>query len=321
MSLTNWKVFERVQNAKVIAASLKEIPSHWSLTEAFIPHELIASLIIKGEQATSKRTGKSYRRYWSGYGLRTGSASGDLVAIDCDGNSAQLILAAISGDDTPQTVSCTSGKPGRYQLLYQVPANVAALLQNFTRRVITQWQGLETAKDESGKPTEGLEFRYNRCQSALPPSRHPSTGFYKWINSPATTNVAIAPDWLCNLLLKFASEEERHVTETSERIQIAKTLQQKRNLTPISTSNGNLRELLDLKMFLTGVVTTGQFKGVMNGQVIALATTPKVEPLSNLIPIHSNGIVSGVKLAVTLLSTAILLTAAMELQKAKTLLR
>jgi energy-converting hydrogenase Eha subunit A len=51
-------------NAKVIAESIRQIPSHWSLTplqdkapkrldwqtEAFIPHEVIASLITKGSR-------------------------------------------------------------------------------------------------------------------------------------------------------------------------------------------------------------------------------------------------------------------------------
>jgi hypothetical protein len=180
--------------------------------------------------------------------LRTGDSSDGLLAIDVDGSSAEPLLQAISNGNIPQTVRWTSGKPGRYQLLFQVPANIRAQLQNFTRRVVTQWNGLETAKDESGRPTELLEFRYNRSQSALPPSRHPNTGSYIWINSPTDVPVALAPDWLCNLLLEFVSEEERHVAEISERIQQAKTRQQKRNLTPISTSNGNLIELLDLSL-------------------------------------------------------------------------
>ena len=218
----DWKIYQPTYNAKLIAESIHQIPSHWSLTplqdkapkrlnwqtEPFIPHEVIASLITKGGQATSKRTGKPYRRYWSGYGLRTGDTSGGLLAIDVDGVSAQPILEAISGGNIPVTASWTSGKPGRYQILFQVPDDIRVNLQNFTRYVVTQWQGLETTKDESGKPSELLEFRYNRCQSVLPPSRHPDTGSYQWLNSPANTRIALAPDWLCNLLLDFASKEQ-----------------------------------------------------------------------------------------------------------------
>jgi hypothetical protein len=259
---TPLQIFNCVPNAQTIAASVKDIPSHWSLTplqdkapkrldwqtEPFIPHEVIASLITKGEQAVSKRTGKPYPRYWSGYGLRTGDTSGGLLAIDVDGASAQPILEAMSGGDIPKTVSWTSGKPGRYQILFQVPADIGVNLQNFTRYVVTQWLGLETAKDESGKPSELLEFRYNRCQSALPPSRHPSTGSYRWINSPANTSVALAPDWLCNLLLDFAREEQRHIAKTSERIQRVKTRQRERKLTPISSNNGSLSDILELSL-------------------------------------------------------------------------
>ncbi|HEY9892153.1 MAG TPA: plasmid replication protein, CyRepA1 family [Candidatus Sericytochromatia bacterium] len=261
MNLTSWQPFNRVPNADEIAAALKDIPGHWSLTplqnkapkrldwqtEPFIPHELIASLIVKGEQSTSKRTGKPYRRYWSGFGLRTGDTSGGLLAIDVDGVSAQPILEAMSSGDIPTSVSWTSGKPGRYQLLFQVPADIRVNLQNFTRYVVTQWLGLETAKDESGKPSELLEFRYNRCQSVLPPSRHPETGSYQSINSPATS-VALAPTWLCNLLLDFASEEQRHIAETSERVQRVKTQRQERKLTPISSNKGSLSDALDLSL-------------------------------------------------------------------------
>jgi len=257
-----WKIFNRVPNADTIAAALKDIPPHWSLTplqdkapkrpdwqtEAFIPHDVIASLITKGEQAVSRRTGKIYRRYWSGFGLRTGEASGGLLAIDVDGTSAQPILEAMSGGDIPVTVSWTSGKPGRYQMLFQIPPDIRVNLQDFTRYVVTQWLGLETAKDESGKPSELLEFRYNRCQSVLPPSRHPETGSYQSINSPANTSVALAPNWLCNLLLDFASEEQRHIAETSERIQRVKRRQRERELTPISSNNGTLSDVLDLSL-------------------------------------------------------------------------
>jgi hypothetical protein len=100
-----WKIFQATDNAKVIAESIRQIPSHWSLTplqdkapkrpdwqtEPFIPHEVIASLITKGEQVVSKRTGKPYRRYWSGYGLRTGEASGGLLAIDVDGATCSTL--------------------------------------------------------------------------------------------------------------------------------------------------------------------------------------------------------------------------------------
>ena len=260
--MTSFDIFHPSPIAQTIAQSLSDIPSHWSLTplaekrprrkewqsEEFIPHAIIADLLLNGDEAISARTGKSYRWYPSGFGLRLGEASNGLLAIDVDGASAQPILEAMSGGNLPTTVSWTSGKPGRYQMLFQIPDDIRASLQNFTRYVVTQWLGLETAKDESGKPSELLEFRYNRCQSVLPPSRHPDTGSYRWINSPANTDVALAPDWLCKLLLGFASEEQRHIAETSERIQRVKTRQRERELRPISSNNGTLSDTLDLSL-------------------------------------------------------------------------
>lgn len=229
--LKEWKIFERVPNAEAIAAGLKDIPAHWSLTplqdksprrdnwqtEPFIPHSTIADLILRGDEGISKKTGKPYHRYWSGFGLRTGEASGGLLAIDVDGESAQPLLDAISGGDIPLTPSWSSGKRGRYQLLFQIPDEIRELLKKFNRDVVTEWGNLKTARDTDGKPTELLEFRYNGSQSCLPPSRHPTTGAYYWINSPADVSVAIAPDWLCQLLINLASAEKQACKAKAEK--------------------------------------------------------------------------------------------------------
>ena len=124
MKPLEWKPWERHPRAKAIAAALQDIPGHWSLTplaekrpfrkdwqrEQTIPHAVIADLIIKGEEAVSRK-GKTYRRYYSGYGLRLGEASGGLVTIDVDGASAEPILQALSNGNIPHTVSWTSGNP------------------------------------------------------------------------------------------------------------------------------------------------------------------------------------------------------------------
>jgi hypothetical protein len=228
--MLNWKPFNRLPNAQAIVNGLKKIPSHWSLTplqdksprrkgwqtEGFIPHTEIARLILNGEQKISSK-GNSYTRYWSGFGLRTGEVSGGLSVIDVDGPTAQPLLNAISGGDIPSTVGWSSGKPGRYQIAFQIPDEIRPLLEDFNRKALTEWGELKTARSESGKPTELLEFRYNRCQSCLPPSRHPETGSYKWINSPLTTPVALAPQWLCELLIKFATSEKKLEQERLER--------------------------------------------------------------------------------------------------------
>lgn len=258
LSIPEWKPWKRVPNAQHIADGLKAIPAHWSLTplqdksprregwqtEEFIPHDEIAKLILQGEERTSKK-GTRYRSYHSGFGLRTGDASGGLLAIDVDGSSAQPLLEAISGNELPKTVSWTSGKPGRYQMSFQVPEEYREPLLNFNRAVLTEWQGLQTARDEDGKPTELLEFRYNRSQSCLPPSRHPTTGSYEWINSPEDTEVAIAPQWLLDLCVKFSNQEVEKKRERKERA--VKWEQLKKQQVVISNTN-NLVDFLEFEV-------------------------------------------------------------------------
>ena len=214
MFTTPWKIWERVPNADAIAAGIKDIPAHWSLTplqdkapkrdgwenEAFIPHPHIADLILDGEEKISKKSGKPYRAYYSGFGLRTGDYSDGLLAIDVDGAQAEGLLQLVSSGDLPLTVSWSSGKPGRRQLLYQIPQQYREQLKNFTRKPIKEWGEFKSDCE--------LDFRYNAVQSVLPPSRHPDTGAYKWINSPVNVSVAIAPEWLCHLVVRLANQEE-----------------------------------------------------------------------------------------------------------------
>jgi hypothetical protein len=225
-----WNIFNRAPNAQTIANSLDRLSETWKLTslrdkkpyrldwqtEPPINREDIKNGILNGHPAVSKK-GIPYAAYDSGYGLRTGDISGGLIDIDMDGESAELILNAMGGRDIPNTVSWTSGKPGRKHLLFQVPEKYREALKHYTRTVITNFGGLETASiiTDKGKKkhTEILEFRYNKCQSALPPSRHPETGEYVWINDPVKTPIAIAPEWLCKLLLQYASQESKKADE------------------------------------------------------------------------------------------------------------
>lgn len=172
---------------------LKSIPDDWALTP------------VDGNK-------RPYRKNWQrenplnrheifkeinsgrakGYGIRTGEISGGILAIDADGFAAEELLQKHCAGDLPQTVSFTSGKTGRRQLLYQIP-------QEYWE--ITKTIKLKTGvKGEDGKEQQ-LEFRWNGCQSVLPPSVHPETGRYHWINSPQDTLVAESPMWLLELML------------------------------------------------------------------------------------------------------------------------
>lgn len=224
--MMQWTPFQPVSNANKIAQALATIPSHWSLTplwekrpyrhgwqtESFIPHEEIAVILQQGEDRISKRTGQPYCAFCSGYGLRLGEVSGGLLAVDIDGSSAESLLTALADTSLPETVSWTSGKSGRRQLLYQIPDQYREQLQFFRRKTITQWEGITTS------PGELLEFRYNQHQSVLPPSFHRDTGQYRWLVSPTQIEVAIAPIWLCEFLLKQCHSPQNKTTSPVSRI-------------------------------------------------------------------------------------------------------
>lgn len=221
-----WTPFQRVENAAAIAQGLAIIPAHWSLTplwekrayrdrwqsEPFVPHSTLTQLLLYGERRISKHTGNPYTAFISGYGLRLGEASNGLIAIDVDGASAEPILQAISNGNLPETVTWISGKPGRRQLLYQVPDNARDTLQTFRRTTLTRHGNLATVAGEM------LELRYNGHQSALPPSRHPETIAYRWLRSPADTEVALAPDWLCaSAIASLHPERSREIGKKEKR--------------------------------------------------------------------------------------------------------
>ena len=239
-----WKPFKPAPNNQTIAASIASIPDNWVLvplqdkapkrngweSEPALDREFIKALILDGEEKISKKTGKAFKIYSSGYGIRTGTVSGGILAIDVDGHQAHELLQLISGGLLPKTVSFCSGKPGRYQLLYQIPAHRQPTLVKFNRKPIKQWGEFTSDCD--------LDFRYNGVQSCLPPSRHPDTGSYKWINSPVDTEVAIAPYWLCNLLDNLANEEQQEKLDAEQAKQAQEERRRLRKLdNPLGSDN------------------------------------------------------------------------------------
>ena len=139
--------------------------------------------LTNGVDGTNRETGEEYHIDFTGFGLITGELSGYLLAIDCDGPTAHELAEHFGG--LLKTLSWTSGKEGRAQYLYLVPPEYREALKNFTRKVL-----------ETGTKGQQLELRYNSMQSVLPPSVHPETQGYIWINSIENTPIAELPTWV-----------------------------------------------------------------------------------------------------------------------------
>lgn len=173
---------------KDLQSSLLDLPAHWMLTA------------VNGKKApyqehwTLGRTREDIKKEIEqgrakGYGLLTGRNSGGVVAIDCDGYAAHDLAHQLGG--LPETISFTSGKPGRAQYLYQVPKEYWLAIQTVK---------LDTGVSEFDKKVF-LELRWDGCQSVLPPSEHPETSHYTWIKD-YTTPMADCPTWVIEKMLK-----------------------------------------------------------------------------------------------------------------------
>jgi len=117
----HYSIFKKHPNNRAIAKGLEKIPSDWSLTtvrekrpyrknwqnETPISRAEIRG-IIEGNQLISKKTGKPYRAFNSGFGILLGDRSGGIITLDVDGKSANPILLARTGGHIPKTVAWTS---------------------------------------------------------------------------------------------------------------------------------------------------------------------------------------------------------------------
>ena len=118
-----------------------------------------------------------------------------LMALDQDGASACRKIDELSRDKSlPKTVAFTSDRPGRCQYLFLIPEQYADAIK--TKKIKTGVIG------DDGK-AEQLEFRWSNLQSILPPSVHPTTGEYRWVDACAIdeTEIALAPDWIIEQML------------------------------------------------------------------------------------------------------------------------
>jgi hypothetical protein len=117
-------------------------------------------------------------------GVIAGPQSGGLLFVDHDGISAEEVLESIGSPkrDLPKSWAMTSGRTGRFQIIYTVPEQF--------------WSQIKTRKIKSGKfdedgNVEQLELRWTGCQSVVL-GAHPITGSYRWLKNRAPSDLPLA---------------------------------------------------------------------------------------------------------------------------------
>lgn len=175
---------------------LQELPTSWGLVAVDgykRPYqEKWQANPLTHEQAAAEITSGRAKAI----GVIAGPPSGGLLFLDHDGISAteQLEKLGVPGRSLPKTATCTSGRDGRFQLLFTVPKRYWPQMRN--RRVF------DTGKTDADGKAENLDLRWSRHQSVVI-GAHPITGGYRWLGkrSPAMVGVAEAPEALINLLI------------------------------------------------------------------------------------------------------------------------
>jgi hypothetical protein len=175
---------------------LQELPDSWGLVAVDgrkRPYQASwqANPLTKAEVANEICEGRA-----KAVGVIAGPPSGGLLFLDHDGISAteQLEALGIPPRSIPKTAACTSGRDGRFQVLFTVPERYWPRMRN--RRVF------DTGKVDADGKAEQLDLRWNRHQSVVI-GAHPITGGYRWIKdrSPSQAGIAEAPEALINLLI------------------------------------------------------------------------------------------------------------------------
>ena len=175
---------------------LQELPLSWGLVAVDgnkrpYQRNWQASPLTKEQAGAEIQSGRA-----KAVGVIAGPASGGLLFLDHDGISAteKLEELGIPPRSLPKSAICTSGRDGRFQVLYTIPERYWPHLRN--RRVF------DTGKVDADGKAENLDLRWSNHQSVVI-GAHPITGRYRWIKgrSPAQAGIAEAPEDLIALLL------------------------------------------------------------------------------------------------------------------------
>ena len=194
-------------------------PEWWSFVPVAGKATFVKEWATKPLQREDCITQYKLLRDYAGLGVVTGAFSGGLIALDVDGAEADARYRGVAGEEyeapgAESTMAWTSGKPGRRQILYKVPAHMVDELAHVKTVILRIDDGEwhlghgDTNRAAGGEKVEGTDtpyeevvLRFNSCQSVVPGSRHPETKkLYQWLSYK---EVAEAPAWILDVLRGF----------------------------------------------------------------------------------------------------------------------
>jgi predicted P-loop ATPase len=188
---------------------LQALPDHWAYV-AIGPNkrpyikewDWAEQPMTKAQMAAEITSGRA-----QAIGVQAGPASGGLLFVDHDGISAtaQLERLGIPLRSLPKSWAMTSGRDGRFQIIYTIPEQFWPALRN--RRY---WHTGDP-DPETGRPTkvfgpegkaEQIDLRWARHYSVVA-GHHPETTGYRWLTGrgPGEQELVDAPTALIELLL------------------------------------------------------------------------------------------------------------------------
>jgi len=131
-------------------------------------------------------------------GLLLGPSSHGVCALDFDGPSSWTWFDRAIGCALPTTTTWSSGKTGRCQMAFRVPA--------------AYWFYLRTLKiahtrDPAIAEGEGFEFRWAGAQSVMPPSTLADGRAYVWLVPPSQVGMALLPEEILCYWLQHANPD------------------------------------------------------------------------------------------------------------------
>ncbi len=214
-----------------------------------------ANPLTKAQVAAEIRAGRA-----RAVGVIAGPPTG-LLFVDHDGISAtaELERLGLPLRDLPKSLAMTSGKDGRFQILYQVPQDFWDALKG--RRVFKTGQ-----LDAQGK-VENLDLRWVGHYSVVI-GAHPETTGYRWLKGrgPTEQSLAEAPAALIELLLDQPEPEPTPLLTTDNRPPVTGI--------PV-TPQGSHAETLPLLDFISrtsrDLIDSGGTPGSWNDDQLALA--------------------------------------------------